>query len=93
MISILSDFIFYFIAAVIHTYLGILKALSNDTILNVVFTVRLWSFHKDCWQTSHWHCIVDQIRLPHLVAMMFGDNAMEATEEGVLLTFPQSDPI
>ena len=28
-----------------------------------------------------------------LVAMMFGDNAMETTEEEVLPAFPQSDPI
>ena len=72
---------------------GIRHLISNDTILNVVFPIRRWSFHKDCWQISHWHCIVDQIRLPHLVAMMFGDNAMEATEEEVLPAFPQSDPI
>ena len=90
MISILSDFIFYFKAAVIHTYLCILEALSNDTILNVVFTVRRWSFNKDRWQISHWHCIA---LTTLLVTMMFGGNAMEATKEEVLPASPQSDPI
>ena len=74
------------------TYLGILKALSIDTILNVVFT-RRWSFHKDRWQITLALYCWSNAPTTLLVAMMFGDNVMEATEEGVLLTFPQSDPI